>query len=312
MRPWIERAAILFTHVVAQITNQWLPPPLFLPLDEAFSASSIEAEAELGARWRAFLRWAALAADDVFPWLADYRRLVDPSLEKALEAVTSHLARTQAAGGGVILYGDAEYPPLLTAISDPPLALSYLGDRTLLARPLIAVIGSRKATRRSLDESFVLGKRLAAEGRVVVSGGALGCDIAAHAGALAVAGTPALAVIVLAGGLARFYPARNDWYFRQLRLRQALFLSERLWLAPSRPRDFPARNRIISGLCQTTVVMQAAQKSGAMITARQALDQGREVSVLRHPPGDVRSSGSANLLADGAVGFADASSYCFY
>jgi predicted Rossmann fold nucleotide-binding protein DprA/Smf involved in DNA uptake len=86
-------------------------------------------------------------------------------------------------------------------------------------------------------------------------------------------------------------------------------LSERFWSAACRPVDFPARNRIISGMARTTVVMQAARKSGAILTARLALDQGRELDVLSHPPGDVRASGSALLIGEGARGFTAAHSW---
>lgn len=306
--PWIERACVLMTHCAAQIAHRWLPPPLVLPLEEAFFASSLEADGSLMGRWGAFLQWADTETER-FPWLASFRDKYDRDRTRLLTAITQHLTQMNAAGASMVLWGDADYPAQLAALNDPPLAITTLGDRSLLQRPMTAVIGSRKASALALEESYAMGEGLAERGRVVVSGGAYGCDIAAHAGALEVPGEPVLAVVVMAGGLARFYPQRNAPYFQALRRRGALFVSERLWDSPCLPRDFPARNRIISGLAASTIVMQAAQRSGAMVTARLALDQGRDVAVLMHPPGDVRASGSASLLADGALGFSDTAGF---
>ena len=114
------------------------------------------------------------------------------------------------------------------------------------------------------------------------------------------------AVCIFAGGLSSLYPRANLPVFRRLWHRHAALVSERLWESPCRPADFAARNRLIAGLSPLTVVMQAAVRSGAMVTARLALDAGRQVAVLRHPPDDVRADGSAALLESGAPGFATA------
>jgi DNA processing protein len=304
-RPWLERAATFFTHAAAQLCYRWLPPPVLPPCD-GFFASTLEAAPDARSRWTAFIAWAR-HEHETFPWLRDYRRHFDPELSKLFQAIV-------AQRGALLLHGDPDYPPALAALADPPLALSYVGERALFGGDLTAIVGSRKASARALAASFELGRRLASSGKVVVSGGALGCDIAAHAGVLAAhrrAGAaaqqgPAPAILIFAGGLSSLYPRANAAVFAALRERGALFVSERLWDAPSRPADFPARNRIISGLCATTVVMQAAQRSGAMLTARLALDQGREVLVLSHPPGDIRASGSAALIAEGATTLQDA------
>jgi DNA processing protein len=205
------------------------------------------------------------------------------------------------------VWGDKEYPPLLRNISDPPLGLSIRGELSLLYRPAISVVGSRKASAFAMRESFTLGRALGEHDIAVVSGGALGCDIAAHHGVLASGRDPAPAICVFAGGLARLYPVANDPIFRRLMARRAVLVSERLWASPCRPLDFTARNRIISGMSSLTLVMQAAQRSGALVTARRALDQGSEVAVLRHPEGDIRARGSEALLAEGAWGFSCAS-----
>jgi DNA processing protein len=161
-----------------------------------------------------------------------------------------------------------------------------------------------------MRESFELGRGLALmPGVAVASGGAFGCDIAAHHGVLDAGTRPAAAVVVFAGGLGCLYPRAHARIFAKLRERGAALLSERLWSAGCRPRDFAARNRIISGMAVRVFVMQAAARSGAAITARVATEQGREVSVLVHPERDVRAAGSRELLQDGAEPLASADEY---
>ncbi len=281
--------SIMLAHVLAQSRFRWLAPP------PPPSLSGYEA---LLHYWRR----EGSAHYDAFA-----RCLNDVEGAALLVAARAHVAAVEAAGGSLLTLGDEAYPEDLAAIPDPPLVLTLLGDASLLRKTQrSAVVGSRKASAHALHESFALGRLLADAGHVVVSGGALGCDIAAHAGVLATRHDPAPAIIVLAGGLVRFYPEANRRYFDALRQRGALFVSERLWCAEARPHDFPARNRIICGLSKTTYVMQAARASGAMITARQALDQGRDLAVLTHPPGDIRAAGGAALLADGARAFTNA------
>jgi DNA processing protein len=176
---------------------------------------------------------------------------------------------------------------------------------------MIAVIGSRQASAFSLDVSFRLGFELAkrSDDTSIVSGGAWGCDIAVHEGALASCKNPCPAIVVFAGGLKNLYPRINKNTFEALGKHNALFLSERLWDQPARPRDFHARNRIISGLSQQIIVVQAGIRSGAMITAKAALDQGRDVLVLVQPFDDIRADGNKQLLLDGAAGFHSAEGY---
>ena len=181
-----------------------------------------------------------------------------------------------------------------------------LGNLELLAKPRIAIVGSRKASPRGLQESFALGRIAAQRGWVVVSGGAYGCDIAAHRGTLAIAQPQVPAIAVFAGGFRYLHPRGNAAVFRQLQQRGALFISERLWQAESRPYDFPVRNRIIAGLTSTLMVMEAGERSGALLTAGLSLSQGAEVWVLQHPAADVRTAGSQRLIAEGAHSFATA------
>jgi DNA processing protein len=299
---------IALCHVASQLLHRWSSPPVLGRLDGELVADATgvcDDPVELSvADWMAVLRWCVLEAPGLVPWFPRYVRIHgDPAGVRLAKTASEHFRALRAAGGGFLTIDDPTYPELLRGINDPPLALSVIGDELCLRRPGVAVVGSRKATALALRESYALGRDLAAAGVAVVSGGAYGCDIAAHTGALASGADPVPAVAVFAGGLGSLYPRGNAHVFALLARRRAALVSERLWAAPCRPPDFPTRNRIISGLAQLTVVMQAASKSGAMITARQALDQGRDVTVLMHPPGDVRASGNAELLNDGAVGF---------
>ena len=304
-KPLIEQALLLLAHAVSQITFRWLPPPIMsASTPNAATAMTPMLPSDAGF-WRDLFLWWCDACDAP-PYLRAYRKRRDPAGAYVADSLWKHIEGTIEAKGSIVFLGDADYPPLLAETADPPLALSVLGEPSRLRRPCVSIVGSRQASGHATAQSMVLGRVLAAAGITVVSGGAIGCDIAAHAGVLASGKIPAPAVIVLAGGLESFYPGANSGYFRVLRERRAVFLSERLWWMTSRQRDFPARNRIIAGMSATTAVMQAALKSGAMITARQALGQGRDVVALTHPPGDIRALGNMHLLQDGAVAMDDA------
>jgi DNA processing protein len=305
------RALTALSHTATQFFFQWLPPPCASALAASDLAAAFDREpaSDLAAWPRE--DWADLVAclrerpelRPQAPWAA--KVAADPRRgEILIDLLMRHLRLTAAAGATYLTYHDSAYPETLRAMADPPLALTLEGDLTLLERRRIGVVGSRKASALAMRESFALGRLLAETGFSVVSGGALGCDIAAHQGVLAARLLPPPAVCVFAGGLSALYPRRNEWVFRQLRGQGGLLASERFWWAYCRPIDFPARNRIIAGLSEMVVVMQATQRSGALITARLALDQGRDVAVLEHPADDVRALGSTALLTDGATGFA--------
>jgi len=305
------RTLLALTYVAAQLTHRWLPPPA----DEEDACalwertwSGLPELEKLGERvWLDLVAWAWSDGAAICPWTGGVERRYGGAGREALaRAASSHFRALTAAEAGFLALSDPEYPALLRALTDPPLGLTYQGDVQLLSRSCVSVVGSRKASALAMRESFTLGRMLAEAGCVVVSGGAFGCDIAAHHGVLALGLLPVPAICVFAGGLARLYPRGNDAVFQRLGAGHGLFLSERLWEATCRPVDFSARNRIIAGLAPLTVVMQAARCSGALVTARFALDQGREVAVLKHPPGDVRADGSEALLIDGAMAFASA------
>ena len=185
-----------------------------------------------------------------------------------------------------------ELPPLLRAIHDPPERL-YLrgdGDPGLLARPAVAVVGARACSPYGAQVSRMLGRELAAAGILVVSGLARGVDGEAHRGALE---TDGHTIAVLGCGIDRDYPAAHASLARAIGERSLLVSEYEPGLAPA-PFRFPARNRIVAGLCAATIVVEARERSGALITADFALEEGREVFAV---PGEITSSLSAGTNA---------------
>ena len=196
-----------------------------------------------------------------------------------------------------IPFGDSRYPALLAAIKDPPAVLYALGNPDLLDLRAVAVVGSRKASEYGRWAASTLGGLLAGQGVAVVSGLAAGIDAEAHRGALE-SGGPTIAV--MGCGIDQCYPAANRSLWREIR-RRGLILSEYPPGTKASPYTFPRRNRIISGLCEATVVAGAGLHSGALITAELAADQGRWVYSV---PGNINSlfqSGSNQLLREGAI-----------
>jgi DNA processing protein len=194
---------------------------------------------------------------------------------------------------------DRAYPPLLRAIPDPPDALWLRGDGSIdvLQRPCVAVVGARACSSYGRSVARMLGRELAAAGLVVVSGMARGIDAEAHRGAL---DAGSITVAVLGCGIDRDYPAAHRELARRIAA-GGLIVSEYEEGVEPAPWRFPARNRIIAGLCTATVVVEARERSGALITADFALEDGREVMVV---PGEITSSvsaGSNALLRLGAT-----------
>lgn len=201
-----------------------------------------------------------------------------------------------AAGMEPIPWFDARYPALLNCVTDPPPVLWIRGQPEVLGRPAVAVIGSRAATGYALDVGRRLAAELAERGVVVASGLARGVDSSAHRGCLSAGGATAA---VLGSGLDRIYPSEHE-ELASLIVKDGILISE---LGPGGPplaEHFPLRNRIISGLSLAVVVVEANERSGSLITARCALEQGRDVMAV---PGSVlsgRNRGSHSLLKDGA------------
>ena len=195
----------------------------------------------------------------------------------------------------IIRRGEPGYPPLLAEITDPPGRLHVRGS--LPAGPMIAIVGSRRATPYGRRAAERLAAELARAGLVVVSGLARGIDAAAHRGAMTGGG---LTVAVLATGLDRIYPPEHAALAGEIAEHGAL-VTEAEAGTPPLPSRFPVRNRIISGLSRGLVVVEAAERSGALITARLALEQGRDVFAV---PGSIENpltAGTHALIRDGAT-----------
>ncbi|GAB6098908.1 DNA-processing protein DprA [Halanaerocella petrolearia] len=195
----------------------------------------------------------------------------------------------------VVTLGEECYPKLLKEIYDPPPVLYYKGELINLELPCIAIVGSRKCTDYGRQVAKRLSQRLAEIGISVISGLARGIDTAAHQGALHTGSTSA----ILGSGLDRIYPPENKGIAKQITTSGSLLTPFPLGTSPE-AKHFPARNRIISGLSLGTIVVEAAQKSGSLITANLALEQGREVFAI---PGDItkkQSIGTNDLIKTGA------------
>ncbi|MEO5348498.1 MAG: DNA-processing protein DprA [Magnetococcus sp. YQC-3] len=212
--------------------------------------------------------------------------------------IQQELDRLHSLGGTLLVLGDAGYPPLLQEIYDPPPALFVLGDPGhLLREESVAVVGSRRATPGGSRFAYRLGMDLARNGLVTVSGLAEGIDTAAHWGALEGQG---VTIAVLATGLDVLYPSCNDRLRRRI-ITQGCLVTEAPLGTPPAAHLFPPRNRIISGLCRGVAVVEAAIRSGSLVTARLALEQGREVFAVPAQVGDPRYQGSNQLLRQGAT-----------
>ena len=201
----------------------------------------------------------------------------------------------------LLTLADDDYPPLLLAAADPPPALFAVGRRQLLSKPALAIVGSRSATQQGMDNAEAFAQHLARAGLTIVSGMALGIDAAAHRGALKALddGADASTIAVLGTGVDVVYPASNRPLAEAIRSR-GLLLSEFALGTPAIARNFPRRNRIISALARGVLVVEAALRSGSLITARLAAEGGREVFAL---PGSIHSPtarGCHRLIKEGA------------
>ena len=217
------------------------------------------------------------------------------SLDALRSQAAAALARASQHGIDAIGFDAAEYPPALAAIFDPPPVLWVRGCRDVLNAPAVAIVGSRAGSAYALAVAERLAGDLAARGFAVVSGLARGVDSAAHRGAL----TAGRTIAVLGSGVDVVYPPEHAALARTVADSGAL-VSELLPGTPPRREFFPRRNRVISGLARAVVIVEAGEKSGSLITARMALEQGRDVLAV---PGNVlsdRNRGGHALLRDGA------------
>jgi DNA processing protein len=213
-----------------------------------------------------------------------------------LAAARLELARITAAGARLVALDDPEYPPLLREVGDAPLYLIAKGAR-LLAGPAVAIVGARRATPYGRDVARQLAEGLAHAGVMVVSGLARGIDGAAHEGALAARGWTAA---VLGSGIDVIYPREHLGLAERI-LGTGTLLSERPIGTAPLPAHFPARNRILAGMTQGTVVIEAAERSGSLITARLANEGGREVFAVPGRVDSPLSFGAHLLIREGAT-----------
>jgi DNA processing protein len=259
-----------------------LGPRRFSRLLSAFDSASAALSAPASA-WRALGLPAACA---------EARR----SAETRQRAAAT-LAWLDTADHHLLMWNDPAYPALLAELGDAPPLLFVAGDPALLERPQLAMVGSRRASRPGLDNARHFARSLAAAGFVITSGLALGIDGAAHQGALEGGGHT---VAVLGTGLQCLYPPRHKALAAQIVERGGALVSELPLDCPPQARNFPRRNRIISGLALGVLVVEASPSSGSLITARLAAEQGREVYAI---PGSIHHPGARGchqLIREGA------------
>ena len=226
------------------------------------------------------------------------KQLTDLFAEQAgISAAQAVVTQCRRDAIGILLEGDEGYPGLLARIPDPPHLLFVRGSLLPCDALAVAVVGARHATPYGLKVAEQLGEGLSRAGYTVVSGLARGIDAAAHNGALAAGGRT---IAVLGSGVLNIYPPEHDRLAAQIAEHGAV-LSEAPPLLPPFPGAFPHRNRIVAGLSLGTVVVQASDRSGALITARLALEQGRDVFAVPGPIDCRLSQGCHDLIRDGAT-----------
>ena len=209
---------------------------------------------------------------------------------------TRELAAVEAIGARLVALGEAGYPPALRDIESAPPLIAMRGSDDCLQRPTVAIVGSRNASIAGRKFAMQIARGVGEAGFTIASGLARGIDAAAHEAALA-SGT----VAVFAGGLDRTYPPENADLAERIVASGGALVSEMPMGWEPRARDFPRRNRIISGLSLAVVVVEAASRSGSLITARRAADQGRLVFAVPGFPLDPRSGGTNALIREGAT-----------
>jgi DNA processing protein len=212
------------------------------------------------------------------------------------QSARAELAASKKLGVRLLAPGESGYPPRLATLDDAPPLLAVRGAATTLMRPIIAIVGSRNASGAGLKFASQLARDLGEAGFVIVSGLARGIDQAAHRASID-AGT----VAVLAGGHDRIYPPEHLDLLHDLIDSAGAAISEMPLGHEPRARDFPRRNRLISGAALGVVVVEAAQRSGSLITARMAAEQGRDVFAVPGSPLDPRAAGTNDLIKQGAA-----------
>jgi DNA processing protein len=234
---------------------------------------------------------AALAALPELAARGGGKNLNPPSPSSVEREFTAH----KKAGARLLASCEHDYPENLAAIEYAPPLISILGNPAIMQRKCVAIVGARNASLNGRKLAEIMARDLGQAGVVVVSGLARGIDTAAHRGSL-----PTGTVAVVAGGVDNIYPPENAELYTEIAATGCIVAEMPIGSEP-RAQHFPRRNRIISGICQTIVIVEAALQSGSLITARMALEQGREVCAVPGSPLDPRALGTNNLLKQGAV-----------
>lgn len=237
----------------------------------------------------------AEAAIEALPGIAQAGGRANPPAIPSRRDAKRELDRVVAIGGRILFLGDPDYPPLLALLPDAPAVISILGDLAALHGRSVGVVGARNASGNGQRMAEALAADLASQGLVVVSGLARGIDAAAHRGALHVG----LTVAAVAGGLDQPYPPEHAGLQAEIAARGAVITEAPIGTAPQ-SRHFPRRNRLIAGLSLGLVVVEAALRSGSLITARLAQEANREIFAVPGSPLDQRCRGTNDLIRQGA------------
>lgn len=238
---------------------------------------------------------SAAAALEALPDLAKKGGRKKPLTAPPINVIEKEYSKLQKIGGDLVCANEAAYPLALASTDDAPPVLSYLGHIDMVKPPCLGIVGARNSSLNGRKFTQKLARELGEAGQVIVSGLARGIDTAAHEGALKT-GT----IAVVAGGIDVVYPRENQKLYEEI-IDHGLILAESpLGMQPI-ARHFPKRNRIVSGLSAGIIVMEATVKSGSLITARMAAEQGRDVYAVPGYPLDPRAQGPNKLIQDGAV-----------
>jgi DNA processing protein len=278
--------------------SRWFPTGAHLTNDERLDWLRLIRSQNVGPRtFQALISHygSARAALAALPQLARRGGASAPGRICTRAEAEREMAAASAAGVALVALGEPDYPLRLAMIDDAPPLIAVRGKLATLAQPTVAIVGARNASAAGIKFAERLARELGETGLVVASGLARGIDAAAHRGSLT-SGT----VAAIAGGHNRIYPPEHAPLAEAI-ARNGVVLSEMPLDHEPRARDFPRRNRLISGLAAGVVVIEAAQRSGSLITARMALEQGREVFAVPGSPLDPRCEGSNNLLKQGAA-----------
>ena len=260
--------------------------------------------------WLKLIRAPGIGAQRLSPLIKESKDLSDllskspdklaEKLEKALNTETAEIEQDlkwlEKDNHELVCIGETKYPSLLYQIPDPPFALFCQGDTSLLNLPQIAIVGSRNPSRQGKDNAQAFAKYLAESGLAITSGMALGIDTCAHHGALS---APGKTIAVIGTGPDRVYPASNHKLAHEI-TEKGLIISEFATGTEAKPGHFPRRNRLISAISLGTLVVEATLKSGSLITARLALEQGREVFAIPGSIHNPQSRGCHHLIKQGA------------